>query len=124
MDKFKSINDTYGHPVGDLVLKAVAKALQSSFPKNVCVRLGGDEFMVIIDGKHDNAAIDRMMQSLFHKIRDIRVLGMDTKHEVSISAGIASYEGEENCGFNELYRMSDQRLYQSKSTQGCSYTAS
>ena len=49
VDKFKGINDTYGHDVGDLVLKRVAEVLQYSFRSTDLVfRLGGDEFVVIM----------------------------------------------------------------------------
>src|SRR5690606_20396358 len=53
LDHFKFINDTYGHSVGDEVLKVIARRLKESVRCNdTVVRLGGDEFVIIVDGAH------------------------------------------------------------------------
>lgn len=119
VDKFKSINDTYGHPVGDLVLKSVANVLKETFSDGgVPVRMGGDEFMVIIDGKSDTAGLSDIIQQLFTRVGAIKVEGMSPDHHVSLSVGVATYDGRSSYTFDDLYHVSDQRLYESKKHAG------
>ena len=119
VDKFKHINDTYGHPVGDLVLKSVANVLKETFSDGgVPVRMGGDEFMVIIDGKSDTAGLSDIIQQLFTRVGAIKVEGMSPDHHVSLSVGVATYDGRSSYTFDDLYHVSDQRLYESKKHAG------
>jgi diguanylate cyclase len=60
IDCFKAVNDTYGHAVGDRVLKGVARVLQTSCPGQMVTRFGGEEFVVLLDGTCAAAATDLM----------------------------------------------------------------
>lgn len=69
-DKFKSINDTYGHSVGDKVIIAIAEKLQKSCrDKDVIFRLGGDEFAMFMTGMVEQKAAERFFERLFQNIR-------------------------------------------------------
>ena len=58
LDRFKTVNDTYGHEAGDLLLKQIAQRLRSSVRESDLVaRLGGDEFTVVMDGLSDPGVI-------------------------------------------------------------------
>lgn len=114
VDKFKYINDTFGHPVGDQVLKNVANILRIDFPDAVPIRMGGDEFMVIVDGCLGEGELQARISVMFDDIRGIQVSGMSESHIVNVSVGLAFYDGVQNCSFEELYHISDQRLYVSK----------
>lgn len=115
VDKFKQVNDGYGHEMGDQVLKRVAGLLRDSFRSNDYVaRLGGDEFAVImVEGTPEQEDLIR------EKINHInRVLKNPEKGypEVSLSVGVAfSKEGFTD----DLYRNSDSALYQVKEHGRC-----
>lgn len=65
-DKFKTINDTYGHSTGDKVIIAVAETMQKSCrDKDVVLRLGGDEFAVFMPEMREKAAAERFFERLF-----------------------------------------------------------
>ena len=72
LDKFKSVNDTYGHDAGDAVLRATAARLQTAVrDADVVARYGGDEFVVVYEGADDNAVhslVDRIYDALIDPI--------------------------------------------------------
>ena len=115
VDKFKQVNDGYGHETGDLVLKKVAGLLRDSFRSNDYVaRLGGDEFAVImVDALPEQESLIR------DKIKNVnRILKnpQDGLPEVSLSVGVA-FSKE---GFTDgLYRNTDSALYQVKEHGRC-----
>ena len=121
-DKFKSINDTYGHSVGDKVIIAIAEKLQKSCrDKDVIFRLGGDEFAMFMTGIVEQKAAERFFERLFQNIRQIDLAEMQGK-KIEMSLGACFYDGDENVSFDELYRNADSAMYQSKKKQGYSYT--
>lgn len=117
-DKFKMINDTYGHSVGDKVIIALAETLQKSCrDQDVVMRLGGDEFAVYIPGLLNSKTAERFFQRLFENIRKISIAEMKQKNIV-ISLGACFYEGKESISFDQLYKKADIAMYQSKKHQG------
>ena len=119
-DKFKSINDTYGHAVGDKVLIAIAETLQKVCrDKDVIFRLGGDEFAIFMPGIVEQKAAEKLFEILFENIRRIDIEEMEGK-SIEISMGACFYEGTEEVSFDELYKNADSVMYQSKEKQGCS----
>lgn len=121
-NKFKSINDTYGHVVGDKVIVAVADTLQKSCRDNdVVLRLGGDEFAIFIPGMLDRDPAERFFGRLFENIRKINIAEMQGK-QVVISLGACFYDGRENISFDQLYRKADMAMYQSKKQRDYSAT--
>ncbi|MBR1579913.1 MAG: diguanylate cyclase [Selenomonadaceae bacterium] len=117
-DKFKSINDNYGHAVGDKVIKAIAHCLEKSFRNgDIVMRLGGDEFaayaVVVTDVEHANIVVNRIF-GLIDKI-DIPELG---DRKISISLGAAIFSASEDVTFTELYKRADAVAYESKKTVG------
>lgn len=119
-DKFKSINDTYGHAVGDKVIIAVAETLQKSCRGNdIVLRLGGDEFAVFIPGMQDQKAAEKFFKRLFDNIKQITISEMQEKH-IILSLGACFYDGKETLSFDQLYRKADMAMYQSKKQEGYS----
>lgn len=118
IDVFKSINDTYGHEMGDKALVNAANILKESFRKgDYVLRIGGDEFAVVMEkvqpGKPEiiSGKIDKINWILQHPQNDLP--------KYSISVGIAF----SNKGYNdELFRQADQALYQTKENGRCGYT--
>ena len=91
-DKFKSINDTYGHSVGDKVIIAIAEKLQKSCrDKDVIFRLGGDEFAMFMRGMMEQKAAERFFERLFQNIRQIDLAEMQGK-KIEMSLGACFYD--------------------------------
>lgn len=112
-DHFKAINDTYGHQVGDAVIKAIAACLQSALRAgDRLYRLGGDEFAtVLIDADPPCAEVvaTRCLQQI--GVHDFRQYGMS--EPATISIGLAySYQGELHLG--ELQKRADLAMYAAK----------
>ena len=110
LDRFKAINDGYGHAVGDRVLTAVAAVMQThTRDYDLPARYGGEEFVVLLPGSdntHALAAAERLRQA----IQLIRVEGYDG--EITASFGVASsLEGQ---GLGDLFTRADQAMYRAK----------
>lgn len=122
-DKFKLVNDNYGHASGDKLLKLVAEALKNSFPQDIVLRLGGDEFAVFCQSEKTAEDFKARMQHFFAKVRQIYIEGMGI-YSPSVSVGAVVYHGEENLAFERLYTMADRLLYESKHADGCTLNLS
>lgn len=109
IDRFKSINDTYGHPVGDLVLTRLAQLLQEQSPGDAVVaRFGGEEFVILLPGldrEQVAAAAER-----YRSATETTPLG-DLR--ITISIGAATFSAEEKPELS-LLQQADQALYFSK----------
>lgn len=121
VDNFKYINDTYGHPTGDMALVKIAQLMMQQFRTDICVRLGGDEFAVIIDRPLTPEALTIEMARFFYQIETLHVPHMEG-HQLSVSMGCAFYNGEEDITLEHLYSKADKLLYQSKQSPGCKLT--
>ena len=113
MDNFKSVNDTYGHPVGDNVLRLFANILKDhkELADGVC-RIGGDEFAIFLKGEYPKEQIQDMARRLIAKI-EYETRGMlddDNNLKVSVSIGIAT-KPEDGIDFATLYNRADKALY-------------
>ena len=122
-DKFKLVNDNYGHAVGDKLLRQLAETLKVCFPTDITLRLGGDEFAVFCRDTHTAEEFQERAQRFFSQVKDIRIEEMGN-YEPSVSMGAAVYHGEDGLPFDRLYTMADKLLYESKKTEGCALTIS
>jgi len=115
LDKFKHINDTYGHPLGDQVLIQVGDRLSSCLrASDTCARIGGDEFGFIADGLKSEHDLDVVIQKLIESLRSGFMLAGKTLL-ISASMG-ASLFPEHGTGLEELMSAADKALYQAKNT--------
>ena len=111
IDRFKSINDTFGHDTGDLVLQAVSDCLRRTFrDDDIVFRLGGDEFAVYVSGAAQQEVGERIVARLQEELRRIR-LPERMDRSVSVSVGAAFYLGGKGDSFEDLYQRADQRMY-------------
>jgi len=114
LDHFKAINDTYGHPAGDEVLRQAAKMLaQSARRSDLVARYGGEEFVVIapVCPLSAGVALANRFRSLLNR-RTISVEGVPIA--VTASMGVAAAGNETQDSPMELFRRADQALYHAK----------
>lgn len=117
-DKFKSINDTYGHIVGDAVIIAIAETLQKLCgPRDIVMRLGGDEFAMFIPKLVDKEEAEAFFKQLFTEISQIYIAEMGDR-KIYVSLGAAICEENQGATFDELYRKMDSAMYESKKEEG------
>ena len=112
LDRFKNVNDTLGHPVGDALLKQVAQRLTTVMgEKGQIGRLGGDEFKAVLPGQ-DHSALSSLAERL---IQQVSMPYLIEGHNISIGAsvGIAIAAPGDTCG-DSLIRNADLALYSAK----------
>jgi two-component system cell cycle response regulator len=115
IDHFKKVNDTYGHPVGDQVIKRVAKVLEGSVRKiDVVARYGGEELAVIIDGA-DAAGAAQLAERIRQDVEKQVIQSEKGPFSVTLSLGIASCPADAT-DKQTLIERADQALYQAKHT--------
>lgn len=113
LDGFKSINDTYVHEVGDLVLKTTGSRLLSSVRKSDTVaRMGGDEFTVILRDISDMKDAGLIVQKIYDKLCEEMVFGQN-KCSVKASIGVALYPINDTEP-NGLMKKADSSMYEIK----------
>ena len=114
VDRFKSINDTYGHDVGDNVIRQIGTYLNGCFHNGEIVgRFGGDEFVFFTKDSDDEHTAVKIAQEIVSGVTQ-NVSLPDEKQKVSASIGIALYHGEEK-HYSELFKKADLALYEVKS---------
>ncbi len=110
LDNFKSINDTYGHNIGDLLLKGVAGFLKSTLGESI-YRMGGDEFVAIMDGLSDSYVNEKIADLLRRFRMPWEIDGK--KHYVTLSIGCASYPTD-GSRYDEIINNADKAMYRAK----------
>lgn len=118
INKFKRVNDTYGHPSGDAVICAVARALEMSCrPGDVIVRYGGEEFAMVLEGA-TSEVVDRISREAERAIRNTDIL-LPTDDVITVTASFGGIS-RKGPGLNgaKLVEHADRRLYRAKELQG------
>jgi two-component system, cell cycle response regulator len=113
IDHFKSINDTYGHPVGDVVLKKVARLMHGKARKtDVVARYGGEEFAILME-ETDRAGALQMAERVREAVAGEEMRCEQGKFKCTLSLGIATYpdDGMQKAKITEC---ADQSLYEAK----------
>lgn len=111
IDNFKSVNDTFGHRVGDLVLKEVAKQMEDSITsEDISFRYGGEEFAIIFTNKTIYESY-HIVNKIRNSISLVNFQEMPGRH-VTISAGLSEYN--KGKGKDLFFNKSDSNLYKAK----------
>ena len=119
VDKFKSVNDNFGHTTGDNLLVAIAEAMIKSFrSSDILIRLGGDEFVIFAEGVQDRDVAEVLLKRFFESLESMQVEGMEG-HKISISLGVVIVREEEP--FSEIYNKADSLMYECKARAGNVY---
>ncbi|MGC8502323.1 diguanylate cyclase domain-containing protein, partial [Desulfurella sp.] len=122
LDGFKAINDTFGHDIGDRLLKAVAKRLKSVVrQEDTLSRFGGDEFLLFTDSFETKGELEEIAKRILNTIKKPFII--DTyQMSVGISIGIACSLGITNASQEDYLKVADELLYTSKNTGKNKYT--
>lgn len=113
VDKFKYINDKFGHVEGDNALKSVAKALVKAFgTTSFIARYGGDEFAVIVESQSDSK-VERMINTL-HTELDNSNKRNNRQYPLKLSTGYARCDKDKISSIEELTDIVDHKMYQNK----------
>lgn len=114
LDHFKKVNDTYGHDVGDEVLRQIARCLQE-FTRyhDVVARLGGEEFAVVAPNM-SKESLFKLADRIRQAISALNIRSGNVHLRVTMSIGLAIWDHKETA--EELYKRADMQLYQAKRT--------
>ncbi|HWQ98761.1 MAG TPA: GGDEF domain-containing protein [Clostridia bacterium] len=116
IDHFKQVNDTYGHVVGDRVLRNVSAQIRQGIREgDILLRYGGEEFMVILPGANKEDALT-IAERVRHLVRDHATSFGDNQIGVTVSIGIDSMPETSVSGEHELIANADEALYCAKKT--------
>ena len=112
LDHFKSINDSFGHHVGDNAIRFVASKLLEHFGDEPCVaRLGGEEFGIVV-----NASQPELVEKRFEEFRRAIELGQINNQAIKLTVSIGLAFANSNNDISELLCHADEALYQSKNS--------
>lgn len=120
IDYFKHVNDTYGHPVGNVVLQRVAETLREladDLENEASVyRMGGEEFSLVVQGEGAEGNIEsakRIGREIMSRIDALRFAAANTEFGINVSIGLERVVPEDN-NYLDIYNKADKYLYLSK----------
>lgn len=122
LDKFKPVNDLWGHAEGDQVLRALAQRMQSCVRhEDLVARVGGDEFVVLLSPSASKGMVSTVINRLLEVTRAPVHIG-GRSHSLSASVGLAHYPNH-GCSLAELSRHADMAMYEAKRAGGDTWRA-
>lgn len=117
IDNFKNINDTYGHDIGDVILREVGTILLNTIrtDEDITIRYGGEEFVILTKTKSDNNEMSlSVIQRIFETIKNHKMYINDKDYiNITVSIGINMLPGESK-SFLEAFKLADLALYEAK----------
>ncbi len=121
IDDFKSINDTYGHDVGDKIIIEIANAIEkASHEEDIVFRLGGDEFAVYSPGIFSREEVKIIYENFVVRVKNIKIKEVDRPITISIGTTFVNKDKKET--FSTLYKRADTAMYESKKEEGFKIT--
>lgn len=121
IDFFKSVNDTYGHAVGDLVLKTIAKVIRSQLREyDIAGRYGGEEFSILLPFtkiEEAHMVAERLRKTIESKVINISKVNPDADvKEIKVTISLGVYEIKQDDKEDDLLKKADKALYEAKNT--------
>ncbi len=118
IDNFKQVNDTFGHSIGDVVLKSVAKILKESVRDiDLVGRFGGEELVIALLGATESDAY-RKAEEVRKKIENYKPIFDEDGLGVTVSVGVASVDNSNADTFEDLISFADKAMYEAKTNRG------
>jgi diguanylate cyclase (GGDEF)-like protein len=115
IDRFKLVNDNYGHLTGDKCIVAVAKMIKSLLRRSTDVgcRYGGEEFCLILPETDDKGAL-ALAQEICQSLRGQRIFADELAIDLTVSCGVTTYQQEKNVTPEAIFASADKALYKAK----------
>lgn len=114
IDHFKHINDTWGHPAGDHILKSLAQLIESEARGyDVFARYGGEEFVFLLRATPLDAAV-RLAERVRAEVEEYVFVYDDIEMKITLSLGVASWDGTGDMTDESFVEAADKRLYEAK----------
>jgi len=114
IDKFKRINDTYGHPFGDVIIKSVVKTIARDLPENAIFgRIGGEEFAILIEDDSKLSVIN-LIEKIRKDVEEQEEFYENQSVPFTISNGISQKTSKES--LDSILKRADEALYEAKET--------
>lgn len=116
IDRFKNVNDTYGHQAGDEALVAVARTCEQVMRKSDMVaRYGGEEFVVLLP-ETDQTGAAKIAEKLRQAVSELLISCVKGQIRVTISVGVVDFSEVDELSFDSVIKLADDRLYKAKKT--------
>lgn len=113
INKFKEINDNYGHDIGDRVLENIAAKMTNNLKEeDIIARLGGDEFLIALSNLNSKTKIIKVAKRLIKELNGFLVIE-DQKIEASVSCGVSFYP-DDSSELEKLIKNADSAMYKAK----------
>ncbi|WP_233143776.1 sensor domain-containing diguanylate cyclase [Colwellia chukchiensis] len=113
LNNFKTLNDNYGHRVGDQVLKVFAQEMKKTYRmSDICARIGGDEFVVLLTNTHIETAkrvIKRFANNLISVSKQLNI-----PYQISFACGVVTYDENAHADIEHLLNDADKAMYKNK----------
>ncbi len=120
IDKFKSINDNFGHIIGDIALTLVAKRVANCLRETDSIgRLGGDEFIIFSNNIHTKTDVEFLIRRIKNTLKEPLTIG-DHLIQIEISIGISLFPSNSQL-VDELYEQADKAMYIAKKSVGTTF---
>lgn len=121
LDGFKSINDKYGHLIGDIALKHVVQAVQKVLRNTDFIgRFGGDEFLIIRQFIRDERDVEALADRIFKELKTPLLID-DNKIQINLSIGISIFPDYAS-NMEVLINQADSAMYEAKKREGCAFS--
>jgi len=118
IDDFKKVNDSFGHSVGDFVLKRVSSLLSKNLRcMDMVGRLGGEEFAIVLIGASEEESY-RKAEEIRKRIQEENFEINSFKIKVTASLGVASLKNTNSHDFRDLIDLADKAMYEAKTKRG------
>lgn len=114
VNNLKMINDRYGHKRGDMLLLSVVEMLRYAFPDQRCYRIGGDEFVVLIEGENCMEEADRCMELVDAWQKQRKAQMLDPWETPSVASAFAGYDPKVHNNAEDVLARADESMYHNK----------
>ncbi len=116
IDNFKKVNDTYGHPYGDIVLKMICSIIKNNTrPNDIVARYGGEEIIVYFNNFFDKSLVAKRIEQMRYQIETTSIPGDGFESSVTASFGVY-IKTDEMLSLDEVIKLADSNLYICKRT--------
>ena len=113
INQLKAVNDTFGHEYGDMVIASVAKDISRFFEGHKIYRIGGDEFVCILEDVDPSGIIEKLREEVEKKNQESPILH-DSSFSIGVSIGCATFDPAIDYGYMEVFNRADIAMYEDK----------